>query len=40
MFLEEVKSISIMNTSLSEKKSKGRPEDRGMEEGKIEEMKI
>ncbi len=40
MFLEELKSISIMNTGLSEQKSKGRPEDGGMEEGKIEEMKI
>ena len=41
MFLEELKSISIMNSGLSEKKSKGRPEDGGMEEdGRIEEMKI
>lgn len=33
MFLEEVESISIMNAGLSEKKSKGRPEDGGMEDG-------
>lgn len=39
-FLEELKSISIMNSGLSERKSKGRPEDRGMEDGWIEKMKI
>ena len=33
MFLEELKSISIMNTGLSEKKSKGRPEDGGRDGG-------
>lgn len=27
LFLEELKSISIMNPGLSEKKSRGRPED-------------
>lgn len=33
MFLEELKSISIMNRGLSEKRSKGRPEDGAMEDG-------
>lgn len=40
MFLEEVKPISIMNTGLSEKRRKGRPEDGQMEDGKTDEMKI
>lgn len=40
MFLEELKSISIMNTGRSEKKREGQPEDEGMEEGKIEVMEI
>lgn len=40
MFLEELKSISIMNTGLSERKSKGRPEDGQLKDGKIEDMKI
>lgn len=33
MFLEELKSISIMNTGLSEKKSKGQPEDGELKDG-------
>lgn len=33
-FLEELKSISILNQSLSERRSKGRPEDRRMEKGR------
>lgn len=37
MFLEEPKSISKLNIGLSEKRSKGRPEGRGMEEGEMEE---
>lgn len=40
MFLEELESISIMNTVLSEKKSKGRPEDGELKDRKTEEMKI
>lgn len=40
LFLEELESISIMNTGLSEKKSKGRPEDGELKDRKIEEMKI
>lgn len=40
MFLEELKSISIMNTGLSEKKSKGQPEDGELKDGRREEMKI
>lgn len=36
MFLEELKSINIMNTGLSKKKRKGQPEDGGLKGGEIE----
>lgn len=39
MFLEELKSINIMNTGLSKKKSKGRPEDECLKGGKIEDTR-
>lgn len=40
MFLEELKSISIITRAYRTGRAKGRPEDGGLRGGQIEEMKI